>query len=230
MRLTAVDSKGLTATVSRRLDPLTTTVRVESQPAGLQLTLGSQTAVAPFTRTLIVGSTASLSAPSPQTGSGITYTFSRWSDDLGQSHNIVAGSTPATYTATYTATGGCPRGQYRAEYFSNKTLSGTPARTACEAAPLDRTWGTGAPAGVGSNNFSARWTGVIPFPGGSTTFTAASDDGIRVWVDGVPIIDRWGGAGTTSATKSLAPGDHVVRVDYYEKVGTAFARVTWTPA
>ncbi len=220
LRLTATDSKGQATTVSRRLDPQTTTVRIESQPAGLQVALGSQTAVTPFTRTLIVGSTASLSAPSPQTGSGITYQFSRWSDDLGQSHNIAVGSTPATYTATYTATGSCPAGQYRAEYFGNKTLSGAAARTACEAGPqLDRSWGSGGPAGVGTNNFSARWTGVIPFTGGSTTFTAASDDGIRVWVDGVPLVDRWGGSGTSTATRTLTPGDHVVRVDYFEKSG-----------
>jgi hypothetical protein len=102
LRLTATDGDGRTATVSRRLDPQTTTVTVASQPAGLQLALGSQIAVAPFTRTLIVGSTASLSAPSPQELSGSTYAFSRWSDGGARSHNITAGATATTYTATYT--------------------------------------------------------------------------------------------------------------------------------
>jgi glucose/arabinose dehydrogenase len=104
LRLTATDGDGRTATVSRRLDPQTTTVTVASEPAGLQLTLGSQTAAAPFTRTLIVGSTASLSAPSPQTLSDSTYAFSRWSDGGARSHNITAGATATTYTATYTLT------------------------------------------------------------------------------------------------------------------------------
>ena len=231
LRLTAVDSLGQSTTVTRRLDPQTATVTVGSQPSGLQLTLGSRTAIAPFTRTLIVGSTASLSAPSPQSDlGGLTYSFGAWSDDGGQSHNVTVGTTPATYTATYAATGSCPSGKVRAEYFSNKTVTGAPASTGCEALPLDRNWGAGGPAGVGSNNFSARWTGVIPFSGGSTTFTAASDDGIRVWVDGVRLIDRWGGAGTSTATRTLTPGDHVVRVEYFEKTGKAFARLTWTPA
>jgi hypothetical protein len=80
----------------------------------------------------------------------------------------------------------CPSGQYRAEYFANKTLSGTAVSTACETAPLNRNWGNGGPTGAGPNNFLARWTGSVAFVGGTTTFTAASDDGMRVWLDGCP--------------------------------------------
>jgi hypothetical protein len=123
----------------------------------------------------------------------------------------------------------CPSGQYRAEYFANKTLSGTAVSTACETAPLNRNWGNGGPTGAGSNNFSARWTGSVAFVGGTTTFTAASDDGMRVWLAGVLIVDRWSGAGTTTVTRNVTAGAHTVKVEYFEKTGTAFTRLSWTP-
>ena len=57
----------------------------------------------PFTRTVIVGSSNSVSATSPQTFNGTTYTFSSWSDGGPQTHNIVAPAPAASYTATYTS-------------------------------------------------------------------------------------------------------------------------------
>jgi hypothetical protein len=54
-----------------------------------------------FTRTVIVGSTNSISAPSPQIKGPKTYTFSSWSDGGAQTHNIVAPSAATTYTARF---------------------------------------------------------------------------------------------------------------------------------
>ncbi len=122
----------------------------------------------------------------------------------------------------------CPVGQYRAEYFPNRTLSGTPASGGCEAAPLDKQWGSGGPAGTPTNTFSARWQGTFTFVGGSTRFSAAWDDGLRVWVDGTLIIDRWtSGPGTAAPTVNLTAGAHVVRVEFQENTGTATARLSW---
>jgi glucose/arabinose dehydrogenase len=108
LKLTATDSNGTAATVTRRLDPRIVPITVDSQPRGLELTLGTGTAATPFTTTLIEGSTTSLSAPSPMTSSGTSYEFGGWSDGGGPSHNITTGAGAATYTATYTATGTPP--------------------------------------------------------------------------------------------------------------------------
>ena len=226
LRLTARDSSGRTTTVTRRLDPRTVAVTMASQPSGLQLTLGSRTAATPFTSTVIAGSTLSLSGASSQTLSGATYAFSRWSDGGARTHNVTLGTTSRTYTATY-ALSACPTGQYRAQYFANLTLSGTPASARCEAAPLNRNWGSGGPTGVPVDNFTARWVGTFSFPAGSRTFTATSNDGIRVWLDGVLIIDRWTTVGTSRATRTLTAGAHSIRVDYNERTGTAYASLTW---
>ncbi len=55
LRLTATDSSGLQSTATRRLDPQTVLVTFATIPSGLQLGVGSESATAPFTRTVIVG-------------------------------------------------------------------------------------------------------------------------------------------------------------------------------
>ena len=101
LRLSATDSGGLRSEAFLRLDPQTVVWSLVSEPAGLQLTLGSETFRAPADRTLIVGSTASLGAPSPQTLSTTSYAFSAWSDGGAQTHQVTAGTTPSRYVATF---------------------------------------------------------------------------------------------------------------------------------
>ncbi len=110
LELTATDASGLTSTVRRRLDPKTVALTFETAPAGLQLSVGSFSGAAPFTRTVIQGSTQGLSAPGPQTLGGRTYAFTGWSDGGAASHTITAPAAPATYRATFAEQGGAPAG------------------------------------------------------------------------------------------------------------------------
>jgi PA14 domain len=123
----------------------------------------------------------------------------------------------------------CPTGQYSAQYHGNMTLAGTPVLQRCETA-LNSDWGSGSPhPGVPTNQFSARWTGTFSFAAGTYQFSATADDGIRIWVDGAPLIDAWRDqpASTYQATKILTAGDHAVKVEYYENGGFAVARLNW---
>jgi hypothetical protein len=65
LRLTATDSGGLRHSVSRQLDPRTVVLSFQTTPGGLQLTVGSTTSTATFSRTVIVGSKNTISAPTP---------------------------------------------------------------------------------------------------------------------------------------------------------------------
>jgi glucose/arabinose dehydrogenase/PKD repeat protein len=104
LRLTATDAGGLSDTKSMRLDPQTVTLNFRTSPAGLELVFGSDKGVAPFSRTAIVGSKNLIIAPTPQQVDwGPIYRFVSWSDGKAQSHEIIAGGAPSTYTATYTA-------------------------------------------------------------------------------------------------------------------------------
>jgi uncharacterized repeat protein (TIGR01451 family) len=100
LRLTATDGGGLTDTETLQLDPRTVALSFQSSPAGLQLVVGGSSSITPFTRTVIEGSTNSISAPTPQILNGTSYAWVSWSDGGAQSHNIVA-SASATYTAAY---------------------------------------------------------------------------------------------------------------------------------
>jgi glucose/arabinose dehydrogenase/endonuclease YncB( thermonuclease family) len=96
--LTATDSGGLTHTAKTFLYPNTVRLTLNSSPAGMQLVYAGQTATAPITRVATVGSAVTISAVSPQGA----YSFSSWSDNGAQQHNIVVGTIDATYTATFT--------------------------------------------------------------------------------------------------------------------------------
>ncbi len=123
---------------------------------------------------------------------------------------------------------------FTAAYFANRTLTGTPALVRTDAR-IDFTWGLGSPGGaLPVDGFSARWTGQVrPTTSGTHTFHVTSDDGVRVWVNGVLIIDRWIDQGTTtwSGSTTLTAGqDAAVRMEYYEHAGGAMAKLEWSSA
>ncbi len=96
VKLTATN--GALTDVSRvRLDPRLVTLTFQTSPPGLQLAAGSAASTTPFTRTVIVNSTTSLGAPSPQGANQ----FAAWSDGGAQNHLISAPATDSTYTANY---------------------------------------------------------------------------------------------------------------------------------
>ena len=223
--LTATDSRGKSGKTSVTIRPQTTQMTLDTSPAGLQVVFGGQAGKPPLTRTVAVGSSFSIQAPSPQGG----YVFDSWSEGGAQQHDVTAGATDVTYTAnfktSYTAT--CLKGEYLAEYFDNATLSGTSVARRCET-KIDYDWVDQAPiAGVGTNNFSVRWTGDFDFEAGDHLFSATADDGIRAFVDGEQVIDGWRDQPATlyEATRAaMAAGTHQVKVEYYEKYGDATAR------
>ncbi len=219
--LTATDAGGLTNTVSRTIQPQTVQMTVTTSPAGLQVLYDGTQGPGPLTKTTIVGSTHTLNTLSPQG----TRTFVSWSDGGAMQHTVVVGATGGTYTANFS----CAVGEYRAEYFANRTLTGTPLFTRCETA-INNNWGTGGPGnGIPNDNFSVRWTGRFNFTAGSRTFTTVSDDGVRLWVDNVLVINRWTDHGPTTdrATRTMTAGTHDIKVEYYERTGGAVMQVSW---
>ncbi|MCP2335899.1 PQQ-dependent sugar dehydrogenase [Actinomadura rupiterrae] len=101
LRLTATDSSGLSDTKSVELHPKTAKLTLASSPAGIPLTQGQKTANAPYTGTVIKGSTVSVAAPTKtQIIGGRAYEFVGWSDKGASAHNVVVGA-DRTLTATY---------------------------------------------------------------------------------------------------------------------------------
>ncbi|HEX6386084.1 MAG TPA: PA14 domain-containing protein [Anaerolineae bacterium] len=121
---------------------------------------------------------------------------------------------------------------WRGEYFSNVALAGMPALVRDDTA-IDFDWGMGAPAaGLPADNFSARWTRSLYFESGTYRFYVHSDDGVRLWIDSTLAIDRWHSAAgeTYVAEVALSTGNHTIRVEYFEALGTAQIQVWWQRA
>lgn len=120
---------------------------------------------------------------------------------------------------------------WQASYWNNRTLSGSPVLQRTEN-DLNHNWGHNAPdALVNKDNFSARWVRTLNVAAGSYRFTATTDDGMRVWVDNVLLIDSWidSQERTLSNDIYLNAGDHQITVEYYEAGGTAVAKLNWAP-
>ncbi|MCO5997028.1 glycoside hydrolase family 3 C-terminal domain-containing protein [Actinoallomurus rhizosphaericola] len=121
----------------------------------------------------------------------------------------------------------------KGEYFTNKTLTGTPAVTRDDT-DIDFDWGSGSPAtGIPADGFSARWTGTLTAPAtGAYTFSATSDDGSRVYLDDKLIADNWSDHGVRTVKSTpvqLTAGErHTLRVEYYENSGNASVSVGWS--
>ncbi len=77
-----------------------------------------------------------------------------------------------------------------------------------------------------------RHEGLLRVPErGLYTFHLTSDDGSRLWIEGQLVVDNDGlhGAVTKTGTIALAPGLHSIRVDWFNKTGSAELSLRWAP-
>lgn len=122
-----------------------------------------------------------------------------------------------------TGTAGSSNANWYGEYFDNQSLSGSPVFTRYDS-NINFDWGTGSPDGsVPSDHFSARWTASPYASAGTWRFSVAADDGVRFWVDGNLLIDKWfdQSAPTYTADMYLGAGNHTLRLEYYDDVVNA---------
>ena len=118
----------------------------------------------------------------------------------------------------------------RGDYFDNRDFSAL--KLTRVDATIDYDWGLGSPAsGIGADTFSTRWTGQVqPRSSGTYTFFTSMDDGVRLWVNDVLIVDDFveHPPTTQSGTINLTAGQkYDVRIDHYENGGGAAAKLEW---
>jgi hypothetical protein len=117
---------------------------------------------------------------------------------------------------------------FRSEFYNNRTLSGSPIRVVYYTSVWFDWLGEG-PTDTLRDNFSARWTASASLSGGRYQFCTRTDDGVRLYIDGVRVIDRWydQGATTHCTTRDLGKGFHDLKMEYYEHGGWASAKLWW---
>ncbi|MBD2280751.1 PA14 domain-containing protein [Aphanizomenon flos-aquae] len=119
-----------------------------------------------------------------------------------------------------------------AEYYNSTNFTGTPVSRIESQVNLRLDNGSPYP-GVNTNNVSVRWTGKLaPTVGGKYTFYTNSDDGVRMWVNGVQIINNWTDHAPTenSGSIDLEQGKvYDIKLEYYQGGGGAIIQLSWQP-
>ncbi|WP_405681535.1 PA14 domain-containing protein [Streptomyces sp. NBC_01238] len=159
----------------------------------------------------------------------------------GRLRSVAALSVAATSCSLLTAVSATPAAAatsctspvFKRQFFANTSFSGTPKKTDCDSV-IDQNWGTGAPAsGLPKDNFGVRWSLTRDFgSGGPFAFTAATRDGIRVYLDGVRKVDIWKNVSTTqkkTVNVTVPAGKHSLRIDFVNWTGPANVKFGYAP-
>lgn len=119
-------------------------------------------------------------------------------------------------------------------YFSNKSLTGTPAMARTDPIINFTNWGPAPPITGVASNYSVRWTGfVVPLYSETYTFTTISDDGVRLLINNQIVVNNWTDHSVMSNPGSitLTAGQHyAITLEYYQAGGDAVIELSWQSA
>lgn len=121
------------------------------------------------------------------------------------------------YTGVYT-------GGWTAQYYTNTILAGNPGLITSESSPTHY-WGSGSPGGaIPADNFSARWSSMYYLESGNYQISVKADDGVRLYVDGMLMLNEWHPASgiTYSVNLNLGAAQHSFIIEYHEAGGDAY--------
>gem|GEM_PF-1701183 len=120
---------------------------------------------------------------------------------------------------------------WTAEYYNNTTLSGAPVWVETLSGEIDFFYGYASLVLgiVNEDDFSIRFSTVRSFDEGLYKFWLISDDGMRIFINGVSVYDEFVERSTTQAhfTRIMTAGTHDVVVEYFEAKGGAVAWFMW---
>ena len=121
----------------------------------------------------------------------------------------------------------------KGEYFPNMKLDGEPSFVRVDSV-VDFDWGSGSPKkDFKTVEYSARWTGKLVAPATikDVSIDVATDDGVRLFIDGKKVIENWRDRSPEidSYMMDLDSGKvYDIKIEYYQNGGGASARLSWT--
>lgn len=114
-------------------------------------------------------------------------------------------------------------------YFGSKELSnpcGNPEQFSQTF--VFKNWQENSPSnGCPGDNWSARMSRNVYFPGGSYTFALEADDWARIYFDDALFVDHWGGATGHYEGYQIDAGYHTVKIEFADTSGTARVSAWW---
>jgi len=126
-----------------------------------------------------------------------------------------------------------------AQFYNTPDLTGPVVATATYLDALNENWGSGQPTdglgntltAVNADNFSARFTATVSLTAGLYEFVITADDGARLSLDGLVVLDEFASTGltTSSAVVNISDGPVTIIVDYVDRTDQAVLLVQWFP-
>jgi len=117
------------------------------------------------------------------------------------------------------------------EYFSNTNLNGTPSFTRIDE-NIDFNWSLFAPhPSLEIDSFSVRWSGILKVPkSGIFEIGLEGDDGYRLYINDVLIIDNWKKQSYSVKTKKYQFNknkEYKIKIEFYENFGYSKLKLIW---
>jgi parallel beta-helix repeat protein len=100
-----------------------------------------------------------------------------------------------------------------------ETALGRPPALVRRDSLLDYQWSRSRLPGFPLERFGVVAKGEVELPAGDYQLITISDDGIRVWIDGTLVIDRWTPHESMVDRAPISPGAHRIRIEYYQVDG-----------
>jgi PA14 domain/Chitobiase/beta-hexosaminidase C-terminal domain len=119
-------------------------------------------------------------------------------------------------------------------YYANQLRTFVDSPTLVRVDPaINFNWSSTPPdPSVGLTDYTIRWTGSVqPQFNETYTFYTTTDDGVRLWVNGQLIVDKWIDQAPTEWYGSLpvaAGQKYNLQMDYYQNGGGAVAELSWS--
>ncbi len=173
--------------------------------------------------------------------SGVTQSFTV--EDLGTAGRRISYSMPAGALVTFVWRDAVGGSGLAATYFDNADLTGLTEKridpgvdftwaSSTYNATLDFTFAAEVPMpSLGPVAFSARWEGtVLPTTSESYTFftTTNAGEGVRLWVNGQLLVDRWSSPTATESSGTIALTANqpaTIKMEYFSAAATGGGRM-----
>ncbi|MBG1241686.1 PA14 domain-containing protein, partial [Nostoc sp. NZL] len=119
----------------------------------------------------------------------------------------------------------------KGEYYDN--IDFTNLKQTRTDATVNFNWGGVSPdPSIGADTFSVRWTGQVEAKYSETyNFYTTADDGVRLWVNGQQIINKFVNQSATehSGAIALVAGQkYEIKLEYYENQYSAVSQLAWS--
>lgn len=163
-------------------------------------------------------------------GANSCYTTPRsFTNGTDCNNNVFVDPIPGVHKYCYTdGSSGIPSGDWQVKYYQDTNLGSQCNQGSVNGTYVFQDWGNDNPiSNCPSDNWSARFSRQVNFPGGTYSFGLGSDDWSKIKLDGNVILDNWPPATNHYSSVNISGGYHTVEVEFADTLGLARIAAWW---